>query len=168
MEAELKNKSDNYIQLNDDEDILRLRIKDTKGRDTGEYLEFNLADIELTLKLQQMIEDSKKASEYLKNQYVIIDKKQDHKGKKLLSYKEEEKIKALVSYYKKQEEIYNRFLGENGVKKLLNGRALSWTAFEQIDKIITEQIYPQLEKNAVNIKDRIMKKYSMKQSDTIE
>ena len=33
MEAELKNKSDNYIQLNKD-NILRLGIRDAEGNDT--------------------------------------------------------------------------------------------------------------------------------------
>lgn len=170
MEAELdlSNKSDNYIQLEKNEDVLRFKIKDEEGKDTGNYLEFNLADIELPLKYQMMIEEDKKARAYLQNQFRIIDKKQDHKGKKLLSSNEEERIKALVNFYKKEEEIYNIFLGENGVKKLLNGQPLSWTSLGQIDEIIVKYIQPKLETNVVDIKDRIMKKYNKKQSDIIE
>jgi len=168
MEAELKNKSDNYIQLKENENILKLWIRDSEGNETGEYLKFNLEDIELPLKFQTLIEEDKRARTDLKNQLVIIDKKQDHKGKKLFSSKEEAKIKAMRDFYKKEEEVYNMFLGENGVKKLLNGEALSWTSLEAIDKIIEEQIMPHLEINASNIKDKIIAKYSTKGNDVIE
>lgn len=162
MEAELKNKSDNYIQLKNNENILKLGIRDAEGNDTGEYLEFNLEDIELPLKYQRIIEEDKKNRAYLKNQFTIIDKKQDHKGKKLLSSNEEEKLKAMMNFYKKEVEIYNLFLGENGVQKLLNGRELSWTTLDEIDEIIVNVIIPKLEINAENISDKIMKKYSNK------
>jgi hypothetical protein len=162
MEAELKNKSDNYIQLKNNENILKLGIRDAEGNDTGEYLEFNLEDIELPLKYQRIIEEDKKNRAYLKNQFTIIEKKQDHKGKKLLSSNEEEKLKAMMNFYKKEVEIYNLFLGENGVQKLLNGRELSWTTLDEIDEIIVNVIIPKLEINAENISDKIMKKYSNK------
>lgn len=47
MEAELNNKSDNYIQLKENKSILKLWIRDEKGNETGEYLRFNLEDMEL-------------------------------------------------------------------------------------------------------------------------
>lgn len=168
MEAELKSKSDNIIQLDENKDVLKLKIVDEKGKETGNYLEFNLADIELPLRYQKLIEEDKRARAYLNNQFTIIDRKQDHKGKKLLSSNEEEKIKALMTFYKKEEEIYNMFLGENGVKKLLNGQPLSWTSLTQIDEIIEKYIQPKLETNAQDIKNRIMEKYNKKQSDVIE
>ena len=49
MEAEINIKSDNEIQeirLKESKDILRLRIKDEKGKDTGNFLEFNLGDLD--------------------------------------------------------------------------------------------------------------------------
>ena len=167
MEAELKNKSDNYIQLKEDEDILRLWIKDAKGEKTGEYLEFDLEDIELPIRYQTIIEEDKKERAFLNNQLIIINKKEDHKGKKLLSYKEEETIKVYQDFYKKEIEIYNMFLGENGVQKLLNGRTVNWRILDAIDEIIEKQILPQLKVNAENIKKKIMKKYSKKQRDDI-
>lgn len=168
MGAELQNKSDNYIQINKNDNILKLWIRDEEGNETGEYLKFNLEDIELPLKFQTLLEEDKRARLDLKNQLTIIDKKQDHKGKKLFSANEEAKIKAMKEFYKKEEEIYNMFLGENGVKKLLNGESLSWTSLEIIDRIIEEQIMPKLEVNASNIKAKIMKKYSDKRDDVIE
>lgn len=168
MEAEIKIKSDNFIQLKENEDILKLRIRDSKGNDTGEYLVFNLEDIELPIKYQTIIEEDKKARAYLNNQFMIIEKKQDHKGKKLLSSKEEEKIKAMVDFYKKEVKIYNMFLGERGVEKILNGRELSWGTLQEIDEIIEQQILPKLKINAENIKTKIIKKYSDKRDDVIE
>lgn len=169
MEAELKNKSDNVIQLKKNDDILRLRIVDEEGNDTGNYLEFNLEDIELPIRYQTIIEEDKKARARLKEQFIIIDKKQDHKGKKLLSFKEEEKIKAMQEFYRREVEIYNMFLGDNGVEKLLNGRQLSWGTLAEIDEIIEQNILPKLNVSAENVKAKIMKKYSNKEAgDTIE
>lgn len=161
---------ENDIQLKDNENILKLKIKDNEGKYTGEMLVFNLEDIELPLRLQQMEEEDKKNRANLRNQFAIIDKKQDHKGKKLFSANEEAKIKAMQDFYKKEIEIYNMFLGENGVQKLLNGRALSWSTLDEIDEIIIEGILPKLQINADNIKQNIIKKYGdpNKRDDVIE
>lgn len=161
---------ENYIQLKENEDILKLRIRDEKGKDTGEMLVFNLQDIDLPLRLQQMEEEDKKNRANLRNQFVIIDKKEDHKGKKLFSAKEEAKIKAMQEFYKKEIDIYNLFLGERGVQKLLNGRELSWNTLEEIDEIIEKAILPKLQINADSIKEKIAKKYSIdvKKDDVIE
>ncbi len=169
MEADLTIKSDNEILLKDSESDLVLKIRDSKGNDTGEFLRFNLQDIELPLRWQNLIEEDKKNRAFLQNQFTIIDKKQDHKGKKLLSANEEAKIKALQEFYKKEIQIYNMFLGERGVEKLLNGREISWNTLEEIDEIINESILPLLKINADNIKKNIMNKYSnTKRDDVIE
>lgn len=140
--------------------VLKFGIKDANGKDTGNYLEFDLEDIELPLRYQELIEEDKKNRAYLKNQFTIIDRRQDHKGKKLLSANEEEKIKVLNVFYKKQEQIYDMFLGEGGVKKILNGRRLGLSTFDEIDEIIEKYIAPKLKVNADEIKKKIMNKYS--------
>lgn len=152
--------TDNFIQLNKD-DILRLGIKTYDGKETGEYLEFDLADIELPLKYQELLEKDKKNKEWIRNQMLIISKRQDVKGKKLLSKNQEDEIKALNEFYKKEIEVYNMFLGENGVQKLLNGRKITWTTFDEINKIIDNQIVPHLDKNMKNITNKIKEKYQM-------
>ena len=43
--------TDNVIKLNKN-NILRLKIETADGKDTGEYLEFDLEDIELLLRYQ--------------------------------------------------------------------------------------------------------------------
>lgn len=158
----------NAIQLKND-NILRLEINNDKGEKTGEYLEFDLEDIELPLIYQDIIEKLKISRKKLKNQFIVIDKKQDSKGKKLLSANEEAKIKALNSFYKEQVNIYNMFLGKNGVQKLLNGRKLRWSTLEEIDEIIEKQIAPKLNITIDKISKKIKEKYSTnKEEKTLE
>lgn len=166
----IDNKAENEIKLNKAKDILRLKIFDEKGNDTGNFLEFNLGDLDYLLVLQDMMEADKKNREYLKNQYTIIDKKEDHKGKKLFSANEEAKIRATNEFYKKEAEIYDMFLGKDGVKKLLNGRKLTPATLDEIDEIIEKAILPKLEIKAEDIKKNIMEKYSnkTKRDDVIE
>lgn len=151
--------TENFIQLNKS-DVLRLNIRTHEGKETGEYLEFFLEDIELPLKYQELLEKDKKNKEHLRNEILIIDKRQDVKGKKLFSKNEEDKIKALNDFFKKEVEIYNMFLGEKGVEKLLNGRKLGWTTLDEIDKIIEEQITPYLNLTMDSIANKIKEKYS--------
>ena len=150
--------TDNIIKLNK-KDTLRLDIQTAEGVDTGEYLEFNLEDIELPLIYQELLEKDKKNKEYLKNSLMIIDKREDVKGKKLLSKNEEDKIRAINTFFNKEKEIYNMFLGERGVEKLLNGRKMSWTTLEEIDEIIEKQIVPHLDMTMENIQNKIKEKY---------
>ena len=148
-----------YIQLQKD-DVLRLGIVDSEGNDTGEHLEFNLSDIELPLKYQELVEKDKKNKECLRNEMVIIDKREDVKGKKLLSKNEEDKIKAIKEFFRKEIEVYNMFLGENGVQKLLNGRKIGWTTLQEIDDIIEKQIAPHLDVSMDKITQKVKEKYS--------
>ena len=151
--------TDNFIKLNED-NILKLGIKTSDGKDTGEFLEFDLEDIELPLKYQDMNEELKKNIKNLENQLLIIDRRQDVKGKKLMSKNEEDKIKIMGEYVRRQARVYDAFLGENGVKKLLNGRKLGWTSLQEIDEIIEKQIFPYLESNMEDITQKIKNKYS--------
>ncbi len=151
--------TDNFIQLSKG-NVLTLKIKTVEGKETGEVLEFDLEDIELPLKYQELLEKDKKNKENLRNQFLIIDKRQDVKGKKLFSRNEEDKIKALNEFFKREAEIYNMFLGERGVEKLLNGRKLRWTTLDEIDKIIKEQIEPHLNLTMDSITNKIKEKYS--------
>lgn len=150
--------TENFIQLNKS-DVLTLKIKTSDGEFTGEELVFDLEDTELLLRLQDLLEKDKKNKENLRNQMLIIDKRQDVKGKKLMSKNEEDKLKALNEFFKKEVEVYNMFLGENGVQKLLNGRKLGWTTLQEIDDIIDKQIAPYINVNMNKITDKIKEKY---------
>ena len=150
--------TDNIIKLSKDS-VFRLGIQTDDGKDTGEYLEFQLDDIELPLRYQELLEKDKKNKENLRNQILIIDKREDVKGKKLLSKNEEDKIKALNDFFIKEIEVYNMFLGARGVEKLLNGRKFTWTTLQEIDEIIEKQIAPHLDVNMKNITDKVKEKY---------
>lgn len=146
-----------FIQLKKN-NIFKVIIKDEDGKETGEHLEFDLEDIELPLRLNECEAKHRKNIEYLKMQFVIIDKKEDKKGKFLLSYKEEEKLKVLKEFYKKEMEALDLFLGENGTKKLLNGRNPYYSMYDDISDML-EPIMPKLKMNADSIKDKIRNKY---------
>ena len=147
-----------FIQLKKDS-ILRIGIKDNDGNDTGEHLEFDLEDINLPLRLNDCDEKHRKNLEFLRDQFIIIDKKEDKKGKKILSWKEEEKLKVLQEFYKREMGALDLFLGENGTKKLLNGRKPYYSMYEDINEILTP-ILPKLKLRADDIAKKIKDKYS--------
>lgn len=151
--------TDNFIQLNKS-DVLRLEIRTNEGKKTGEYLEFDLEDIELPLKYQELIEKHKKNIEHLRNQLLVIGKRQDVKGKKILTKNQEDEIKAINDYFKKEIETINGFLGENGVQKLLNGRKIGWTTLQEIDEIIDKQIAPHIDLSMDRITNKVKEKYN--------
>jgi hypothetical protein len=150
--------TDNYIQLNKD-DRLKLEIKEADGTSTGEYIIFDLEDIELPLRMQEMWDEHKKNRQWMRNQEIIINKREDVKGKKLLSKNQEDMVKAVNEFFKKETEAYNKFLGENGVQKLLNGKPMGWTRLQEIDDIIINVIMPKIEINKEEIKEKIKKIY---------
>ena len=149
---------ENFIQLKKDS-ILRIGIKDSEGNDTGEHLEFDMEDINLALRLNECDEKHRKNLEFLRNQFIIIDKKEDKKGKKILSWKEEEKLKVLQEFYKREMEALDLFLGENGTKKLLNGRNPYYSMYEDINDML-KPILPKLKLRADDIAKKIKDKYS--------
>ena len=149
---------ENFIQLKKD-NILRFGIKDSDGNDTGEHLEFDMEDINLAIRLNECDEKHRKNLEFLRNQFIIIDKKEDKKGKKILSWKEEEKLKVLQEFYKREMEALDLFLGENGTKKLLNGRNPYYSMYEDINDIL-KPILPKLKLRADDIAKKIKDKYS--------
>lgn len=152
-----------FIQLKKD-NTLRIGIKDIQGNDTGEHLEFDLEDIELPLRLNECEAKHRKNLEYLRNQFVIIDKKEDKKGKFILSWKEEEKLKVLQEFYKREMEALDLFLGQNGTNKLLNGRKPYYSMYEDINDMLVP-ILPKLKLKADDIANKIKEKYSNKATE---
>ena len=152
-----------FIQLKKSS-ILKIGIKDAKGNDTGKHLEFDLEDIELPLRLNECEAKHRKNLEYLRNQFVIIDKKEDKKGKFILSWKEEEKLKILQEFYKREMEALDLFLGQNGTNKLLNGRKPYYSMYEDINDMLVP-ILPKLKLKADDIANKIKEKYSNKATE---
>lgn len=149
---------DNYIQLGKS-NVLTLKIKTDTGEFTGETLTFDLDDPDLLLRYQDLIEKDKRNFQNTRNKILIIEKQQDHKGKKLLSSNDEAKIRATSEFFKEEQKIFDMFLGEGGTAKLLNGRKFSWTTMAEIKKIILEQIAPYLEKTMDLITEQVKEEY---------
>lgn len=159
---------ENFIQLKEDS-VLRIGIKDKQGNDTGCYLEFDIEDIELPLRLSECDELHKKNMKYLKEQFLIIDKKEDHQGKKILSWKEEEKIKVLKKVYEDEMRALDLFIGEGKTKMLLDlmGRKPYLSMYDDIGEIL-KPILPKLEINVDSISNKIKEKYKSKENDVLE
>ena len=150
---------ENFIQLKED-NILRYGIKDAEGNVIeGKYLEFDLEDIELPLRLNRMEIEHKKNLNSLKIQLSALEKKEDKKGKYLLSWKEEEGLKIIKTFFEKEIDTLDLFLGKGMTRVLLNGREPYYEMFDDIVEII-KPIMPDIEKNFTSITDRIKKKYS--------
>ena len=146
-----------FIQLEKD-NVLRLGIKDANGNITGDVLEFDVEDIELPMKYKELLYRDRKNKKWLRDEMLIIEKRQDSEGD-FVSKNDEDRIEAVKKFLQEEEKIYNLFLGENGVQKLLNGGKLRWTTFETIDKIIEKQILPHLNFTMENIADKVKNKY---------
>ena len=152
-----------FIQLKKD-NILRIGIKDVNGNETGESLQFDLEDIELPLRLNECEAKHRKNVEFLRNQFLIIDKKEDKKGKFILSWKEEEKLKVLQDFYKREMEALDLFLGKNGCKKLLNGRNPYYAMYEDFTELL-QPILPKIKMTADDIAKKIKEKYNNKATE---
>lgn len=163
---------ENIIKLKERKDILKLGIMDEKGNivkdDENEevFIEFDLGDIELPIKYNNCINMIEQARKNLKNQFFFIDKKQDHKGKQLLSANEEAKMKALHKFYVEMQNAMDSFLGDGGTKKFLNGKKPYWEMWDDL----TEALEPHLDKMELKVTDmatRIAAKYKKKSSSEV-
>ena len=146
--------------------ILRFAITD-HGKETGEYLEFDLEDIELPFRLDESYKLHNANIEDVKRRLQVLDKKQDSKGKGFMTKNQEEQVRIIQEFYKKEEKALDLFLGEGATKKMLNGRKPYLTMFEDISERIAP-ILPQLKLEYSNIVDKIKSKYSQKEDNVLE
>lgn len=161
--------TDNSIQFKR-ENVLKLKLKNEMGEDTGEYLEFDLEDIELPLRYQQALEEHKKNYNSLKNQLLIISKKEDHTGKKFLSSNQEASLIALSEFYKKEIKIMDLFLGEGKTQMILDKvmrRKPYLTMFNDIMESI-EEVSDLFNLGYSSIEDKIKEKYSKVEDNVLE
>lgn len=160
-----------YIQLKK-RNTLKIGLKDENGVEKKDekgnlvYLEFDLEDIELPLKFNKCEFLIRKAQQDLKWDFLIIDKRQDVKGKMLLSKNEEDKIKATKKYYKTMEEAMDLFLGKGGVQKIFGERRY-YSMFEDLAEML-EPILPKLKVNKDNIIKQIKDKYKTEEKDVLK
>lgn len=160
-----------YITLKK-RDILRIGIKDENGipkKDENNnelYIEFDLEDITTIDRYSKCLELAEKASKTLQNKFVIIEKKEEVKGKRFMTNKQEEKLEAVKEYYKTMEEAIDLFIGKNGTKKIF-GDTRYISMFDDFSEMM-KPILPKLEVNTKNIQKKIKSKYKVVDEDTIK
>ena len=157
------------IQLKQD-NLFKIGIKNAEGEDTGEIITIDLEDIKLPLKCQESEKMIKDNNRWLQAQRLMIEKRPDKKGKKLLSAKEEALLRLANEYYEKQTKAYELVLGEGSIKKILCGRGMYITFFSDLEEQM-KKLRPKLNQNAVDIKTKIKsitEKYGQKDSDVME
>lgn len=156
---------------NQDKEVLKFPIYTEDGKDTGKYLKFDMGDIGLILKLNDTDKKHKANLKYIRDQYQIIDKREDKQGKYLLTFNQEEKAKVLKEFYKRDMEAIDLFLGKNGCETILEAmeRDPYWDMFEDImgDEGIIAAILPELKIGLDNVADKIKDKYSTKEETDI-
>ena len=157
------------IQLKQD-NLLKIGIKNAEGEDTGEIITIDLEDIKLPLRCQESEKMIKDNNKWLQAQRIMIEKRPDKKGKKLLSANEEALLKLVNEYYEKQTKAYELVLGEGAIKKILCGREMYITFFSDLEEQM-KKLRPKLNQNVVDIKEKIKsitEKYGQKDSDVME
>lgn len=161
-----------YIKLKQRKDILKLGFQDEDGnimKDENNkevYIEFDLGDIDLPLKYNKCTNLIEQARKNLKTQMIIINKKEDHKGKQLLSSNEVAKVNAFKQCYKEMEIAMDLFLGEGGTRKFLNGK----NPYIEMWDDIGEALQPYMDKMKLTVNDmeeRIKEKYKVTESDVL-
>lgn len=150
------------------ENVIKIEIHDEDDKDTGEFLTFDLEDVSTALNWQECVEAHKRNVAYIKNQQVIISKKQDHKGKKPLSSNEEEFAKSVREFYEREIKALDMFIGEGKTETILKvmGRKPYLSMFQDIMEMI-EPIFPVIEKAYKDFKVEIEKKYKV-EDDILE
>ena len=157
------------IQLKQD-NLFKIGIKNAEGEDTGEVITIDLEDIKLPLRCQESEKMIKDNNRWLQAQRIMIEKRPDKKGKKLLSANEEALLKLVNEYYEKQTKAYELVLGEGAIKKILCGREMYITFFSDLEEQM-KKLKPKLNQNVVDIKTKIKsitEKYGQKDSDVME
>lgn len=155
-----------YIQLKESS-VKKFGIRTAEGIDTGEYIEIDTEDLELPQKADICNKKHQENLRELNNQRIIINKREDHKGKnELYSDNEKALMEAVKEFYKKEEEALDEFIGEGATRKLLAGRKPYVSMFEDINEYL-EQIAPILKESQNKLIDKIKTKYSKTEEDNV-
>lgn len=160
-----------YIQLKK-RNVLRIGIKDendvAKVDENGNevYIEFDLEDIEIPERYSKCVYLINKATDTLNSDFIIINKKQDSKGRGIMTKNQEAKMQALKRFYKSMEEAIDYFLGKGGTQKIF-GNARYLTMFDDLSEML-EPIMPKLQVNVDNIDKKIKEKYKTTKGNVLK
>lgn len=160
---------ENSIQI-EEKNILKFKVKNSDGEDTGVVIKFDLQDIELPLRVNNAKKMHEKNKSVLKQKYQALEKQEDKKGKNLLTWKQEEKIKLLREFYDDDMKALDMFIGQGMCKKIL--KAIDrFPYYDMFDDIVNglEPIMSKLENEAnIMIKDMENKIKGIKEKYGVE
>ena len=152
---------EDFIQIKE-ENVLRIKVKDKDGKDTGLVITFDLQDVDLPLRFNKMDGLHKKNLSVLKQQGAALDKQEDKKGKFLLSWKTEKKLELLKEHYQREMTALDLLIGDGMTQKILDaiGRKPYYNMFDDI----VESLLPVLDKvdtEATKLINSIEEKYGV-------
>ena len=158
---------ENTIQITE-KNVLRFNVVKANGEDTGLVVKIDLQDIELPLRINKMEDIHKKNVSILRQKAQALEKQEDKKGSKLLSWKQEEQIKLLREFYDNDIKAIDMLVGQGMTKKIL--KAIDrYPYYDMFDDIIKsfEPVLDTIEKEANNMIEDIKKKYGNINDGTI-
>lgn len=147
---------------------LRIEKKDIyqiEVNDKGEYIEFDLADINLSFKCMEALESIEKLKKESLMKENIIKKKQDVKDK-YMTRNQKELLKLWKKTFEDMRKAMDKFLGEGACQKIFGDR----NYLEMFDDLVQELKRPREELGGKShfdnlnltfegMRDRIAKKY---------
>ena len=162
MEEYIKLKKRNTLRVGimDEEGNVKL---DHNGKEV--YIEFDLEDINLPVNYSKCDALIKKSSNTLKMKTIAINKREDVKGKGIMSKNEEDIQKALKDYYKSVETAMDMFLGLGATRKIFGNRRYL-TMWDDLNEYL-QPILPKLQINFESISEQIKKKYASKEDNVL-
>ena len=150
---------ENTIQL-EEKNVLRFRVKKANGEDTDLIIKIDLQDIELPLRISKMEEIHRKNVSLLRQKSKTLEKQEDKKGNKLLSWKQEESIKLLREFYDNDMKALDMFIGQGMTIQILKAidRYPYYDMFDDIVKSL-EPVMEKINAEADSMFEDIKKKY---------
>lgn len=150
---------ENSIQL-EEKNVLRFNVKKANGEDTGLVIKIDLQDIELPLRINKMEEIHKKNVSILRQKAKALEKQEDKKGNKLLSWKQEESIRLLREFYDNDMKALDMLIGQGMTKQIL--KAIDrYPYYDMFDDIVNslQPVLGRIEQEANSMFEDIKKKY---------
>ena len=124
----------------------------------------------MPLKISKVEYEHRKNVEWLKNQFIIAEKKDNPSKDGLIPYVERLKMEAFKEFYTKEIENLDLLLGEGKTKQILDAmkRKPYYSMFDDINELL-EPILPKMKITSESIINKIKEKYSNSQeSDVLE
>lgn len=150
---------ENTIQL-EEKNVLRFNVKKANGEDTGLVIKIDMQDIELPLRISKMEEIHKKNVSILRQKAKALEKQEDKKGNKLLSWKQEESIRLLREFYDNDMKALDMLIGQGMTKQIL--KAIDrYPYYDMFDDIVNslQPVLGRIEQEANSMFEDIKKKY---------